>query len=285
MLPSRKDSWLVIGISWMFLFVLADKSVTAGPGGPTFPTSGYGTILRDVESPSVPDNIDLIRLDYQQDGTYAFFRLTVAGTASFASDRHYLYFDLDADGLPDRRLYNTSSVRASMETWTGVRWDRYSEAWCQDPNDTPDDHLDFACLLSNVNGGNFQITAVAADTPSADDRTIRDPKDNPNFTEVTTGSINPTAVAVCGFSAIEDSEKVRLTWRLTAPQLVIGFNLYQVTDGQREPLNQELILADHEIFIEEAENEARSVDSYQLETLGADGLHHVVATIPIPITN
>ena len=70
------------------------------------------------------------------------------------------------------------------------KWQNLSSGWCQDPNDTPDDHVDFAIQLSDVNNGSFRLKAAAATSPSADDATIRDPANNPNFDEVTGGSAN-----------------------------------------------------------------------------------------------
>ena len=252
-------------------------------GQPTFPTSGYDTILLSEDDQGILDNVDIVNVGYQQDGTYAFFCIHVVGDADFSNDRFILYIDLDADGFPDRRLLNTLAVNGRLENWSGTIYESFASGWAEDPGATPDDHIYLACLLSDINNGDFALTAVAADLPSIDDDTIRDPNDNPDFDEVTGSSTNPTAVEARDFVAMPDGETMRLTWRLGAPGLVVGFNVYLMPDDG-EPMrriNPNLLLADNDATYELLDT-APARGTYFLQVVGPDGQRRMVASVTAP---
>jgi hypothetical protein len=288
--PQRK-LLRVAGVVWAGLMVtLASQVCCAAPGGPTFPSSGYGNILTDNEDPTVPDNIDILTVGYQKDSAYAYFRITVAGVASLSHSRFFLYFDLDADNAPDRRLLNNSASSTKLESWTGSKWQNDGSGWSQDPDGTPDDHVDFAIELSEVNDGSFRLKAAAALSPSADDNKIRDPAANPDFDEVTGGiSNNPTAVEATGFCATlsetsEGPRRVRLCWRLGARAVVAGFNVYLRTkdgDGLRRVNAGLVTLTDETSYV--LEDSEPVAGTYELEVVGPDGRSRTVASALSPI--
>ncbi len=266
----------------VWAWVPAAQPALGAAGDPTFPDTGYGSLLHDLPDPDVPDDIDITDVGYQQDATHAFFRITVVSSASFAAKRFFLYFDVDGDGLPDCRLRNTSAANAAFEAWSGTQYDSSAQGWCDDPDNTPDVNLDLACNLANVNDGDFQLTAAAASTPSADDPTIRDPANNPNFNEVTGGSTNPTAVVASDFRAFTDGAVARLEWRADSG-LAVGFNVYVVfdDDGKRRRVNANLIPlskdSTYKFLVKKPAN-----GTYQLEAVMPDGGRHIVASVSTP---
>lgn len=267
--------YLVCAVS---AWIPAAQPALGATGNPTFPADGYGSLLHDIPEPDVPDDMDITEVGYQHDATHAFFRITVVSGASFAANRFFLYFDLDADGLPDCRLRNTSAVNATFEAWSGTQYQSAAQGWCDDPDNTPDVNLDLACDLVSVNDGNFQLTAAAAAAPSTDDPTIRDPSNNPNFDEVTGGSTNPTAVLASDFRAVRDGAVVRLQWRAVSA-LAVGFNVYVVPDGggKMRRVNANLIPLSkdntYKLLVEKPPD-----GTYQLEAVMPDGGRRIVTS-------
>lgn len=265
------------------MLLLAALAVAPAIAQPTFPSSGYQTILVDPEDPAVPDNIDIVSLGYQADATYAYFKITVAGAAGFASDRYYLHIDIDDDGLADRLLRNTSAANATLYNWDGSSWVSYGSAWSEDPNDTPDDHVYLACNLSDINGGDFVVVSAAEDQPKFDD-TVRDPHTNPDVDEVTDdSSSNPSPVVVSDFRVRCAKGKLRLTWRAAVAPNVAGFNVYALRGGKRgrSKLNRKLIPGRSRVrnprYMFTCAAGEQSAEQYQLEVVGLDGT--VVATV------
>ncbi len=248
----------------------------------SFPSTGYNTVVLDPEDPGVPDNVDILEIGYQQDGTYAYFRITVVGEASFSSDRFYLYLDLDQDGLPDRRLHNTSAANAAMDHWSGSAWVNASPAWCEDPDDTPDNHIYLACLLSGINGGGFSLAAAASDQP-VQDATIRSPYDDPNADDVTPGSSNPTAIDAFGFAADRAAEGVLLTWRVGVEAQIAGFNVRFLPHGSSlaRRVNPALFPADGQAAYRLLDRQP-APGVYQLEVIRLNGERRIVAAEPSP---
>ncbi len=280
-----RSNWAatVVGLRCVaFALALAPLAAGAVPGGPPFPSDGYNTLLVDADDPGIPDDVDITAIAFQQDGTYAFFRITVAGEANFASDRFYLYVDLDGDGLPDRRLHNTSTVSAATDDWSGSEWLKYSDGWAEDPDDTPDDHVYLACLLSDINGGDFSVTAAASDLP-VQDVTIRDPQEDPNAEDVTGGSSNPTVVEVCDFAAVRAAEGVRLTWRAGPGAKAAGFNVRFVPRAGRSArqVNAALLPADEPAAYKLLDRQP-ATGVYRLEMVCLNGDRRIVGVTPAP---
>lgn len=256
--------------------------------GITFPSSGYGTIRLDGEDPDVPDNVDIVAIGYQTDGTYGYFKITVAGTAGFSSDRFYLYLDLDGDGLADRLLRETSAVNATLDSWSASQeWEAFGPAWSEDPNDAPDDHVYLGCRLSDINGGNFVLLAAAQDQPLFEE-TIRDPHLDPNMDEVVgSGSSNPTMLAVWGFGVERRRRRLFFSWQAGPRPDLAGFNVYALLRGGGQVrLNKRLIPA-RPPFGDEKYDVVCDGGRYDalrcgLEVVSADGRSRVAAAVRWP---
>ncbi|MFQ6130488.1 MAG: hypothetical protein ACE5R4_00480 [Armatimonadota bacterium] len=247
---------------------------------PTFPTTGYLPILVDPEEPAIADKLDIIAVSYQADATYAYFELTVQDGAkqgiSLASERFYLYIDLDDDGLADRLLRNTSANNSTLDSWNGTQWVTFASAWAEDPNDTPDDHVYFACYIADIGFGDFTLVASAQDQPSFDP-TIRDPNNDPDMDEVTGDSSNPSPVVVSDFRVEHAVGRLTFSWRAGADADVAGFNLYVIGgDGQgRSRLNQPLVRVRSALtqssYTFVCAGEDLGPETYELEAVGLDG--------------
>ena len=251
---------------------------------PVFPNSGYNLLLVDPQEPAIPDNVDVLNVGYQADGTYAYFRVEVAGQASFASDRYYLYLDLDHDGLADRRMQNTSAANAEIQQWAGAAWSRLKSIWCIDPDDSPDHQIYMATELPDVNNGDFDLRIAATDQPSHRPLS-RDPTTDPNVIELAPdwGTVNPTAVEAFDFAAGGDGKLVRLRWRGGVDLGLAGFNVYFVPAGDAAActVNAELVpITDAATY--ELLDAQPAPGTYRLEVVRLDGDSHTVATTPSP---
>lgn len=294
--PRRKPSLDTCGLLRRFVPAVTLLALPLSAAAqPTFPSTGYQPILVDPEDPTVPDNVDIVSIGYQQDGIFAYFEIVVAGTAGFSSDRYYLYLDLDGDGQADRLLRNTSAANASLDQWNVDHWESFGSAWSEDPNGTPDDRVYFACNLSDLNGGDFVLVAAVEDQPGFDDD-IRDPNDDPDADEVSDNpSSNPTPVIVADFSVARAHKRLRTCWRAAGDPDIAGFNLYALREPtlagvgagkQRTKLNKRLIPArspfaePHYVFVCPVRH--AKAQGYQLEVIGLDGATKTVALARLP---
>ncbi|MCX7918722.1 MAG: hypothetical protein N3A72_03745 [bacterium] len=166
-------------------------------------TSDYITILSDGINTTVVDPAnDIISIEYQQNMNTGFgyfkvnTRASVTGQNILTSNRYFIYFDVNADGINEYLLYNTTQgdTKSVLCVWTTFGNDtRWSTRFDPSPpsygyNDMlynradNDNFIEMACKLSHIGNPLDIIHAAASANPNVFPFEYNDPALDPQFT-------------------------------------------------------------------------------------------------------
>jgi hypothetical protein len=187
-----------------FFLISPVYAVTYLPYNPSWPatTTNYVPILSDGIDTSVVDPAnDIISIDYQQNNNtgFGFFkvnvRAAVTGQNVLTSNRYFIYFDTNADGINEYLLYNTTQgeTKSVLCVWTTFGSDtRWSTRFDPTPptygyNDMlynradNDSFIEMACKLSHIGNPLDIIHAAASANPNVFPEYYNDPALDPQF--------------------------------------------------------------------------------------------------------
>lgn len=179
------------------------SAVTYSNYNPSWPdTTNYVPILSDGPDSTVSDPAnDIVGIDYQQNVNtgFGFFkvnvRATVTGQNVLTSNRYFIYFDTNADGINEYLLYNTTQgdTKSVLCVWTtfgsDTRWSTrfdstpptygYSDMLYNRADN--DSFIEMACKLSHIGNPLDIIQAAASANPNVFPEYYNDPSVDPQF--------------------------------------------------------------------------------------------------------